>query len=156
MALIETRYVSADARSARRPHSAQTDIRDRDKLGSDAAYLSGRYSPGNKHPGTNSILRLPGAELVKEGVRAGDLLAVTEASARTIVVRCATTAPCGTSPLARPSATPRGTWRLPARAGKPQPSQTAAVADWPCSAGPSSCLLRAAHPRAARTEGQAV
>src|SRR5258706_9566252 len=88
MALIETRYVSADARSARHPHSAQTDIRDRGKLGSDAACLSDRYSPGNKHPGTNSILRLPVAELVKEGVRAGDLLAATEASARTIVVRC--------------------------------------------------------------------
>jgi hypothetical protein len=54
----------------------------------DAAYLADRYSPGNKHPGTNSILRLPGAELVKAGVRAGDLLAATEASARTIVVHC--------------------------------------------------------------------
>ncbi|HEV3292328.1 MAG TPA: hypothetical protein VG123_25430 [Streptosporangiaceae bacterium] len=54
----------------------------------DAAYLADRYTPGNKHPGTNSILRLPGAELVKAGVRAGDLLAATEASARTIVVRC--------------------------------------------------------------------
>jgi hypothetical protein len=54
----------------------------------DAAYLADRYSPGNRHPGTNSILRLPGAELVKAGVRAGDLLASTEASARTIVVHC--------------------------------------------------------------------
>jgi hypothetical protein len=53
-----------------------------------AAYLADRYSPGNKHPGTNSILRLPGAALVKAGVRAGDLLAATEASARTIVVHC--------------------------------------------------------------------
>jgi hypothetical protein len=52
------------------------------------AYLADRYSPGNKHPGTNAILSLPGAELVKAGVRAGDLLAATEASARTIVVRC--------------------------------------------------------------------
>jgi hypothetical protein len=54
----------------------------------DAAYLADRYSRGNRHPGTNSILRLPGTELVKAGVRAGDLLAATEASARTIVVRC--------------------------------------------------------------------
>jgi hypothetical protein len=54
----------------------------------DAAYLADRYSRGNRHPGTNSILRLPGAELVKAGVRAGDLLAATEASARTIVVHC--------------------------------------------------------------------
>jgi hypothetical protein len=52
------------------------------------AYLADRYSAGNKHPGTNSILSLPGGELVKAGVRAGDLLAATEASARTIVVHC--------------------------------------------------------------------
>ena len=57
----------------------------------DAAYLADRYSPGNRHPGSNSILRLTGTELVTAGVRAGDLLAATEASARTIVVRCART-----------------------------------------------------------------
>lgn len=54
----------------------------------DAAYLADRYSPGNPHPGTNTILRLPGVDLVKAGVRAGDLLAATEARARTIVVHC--------------------------------------------------------------------
>jgi hypothetical protein len=56
-----------------------------------AAYLADRYSPHNRHPGTNSILRLPGTELVKAGVRAGDLLVATEGSARTIAVRCART-----------------------------------------------------------------
>jgi hypothetical protein len=56
---------------------------------SDAAYLADRYSKGNRHPGTDSILRLPGSELIKAGVHAGDLLVATEASARTIVVRCA-------------------------------------------------------------------
>jgi len=55
----------------------------------DAAYLADRYSKGNRHPGTNSILRLPGHELIKAGARAGDLLVATEGSARTIVVRCA-------------------------------------------------------------------
>ncbi len=54
-----------------------------------AAYLADRYSKGNRHPGTNSILRLPGPELIKAGARAGDLLIATEAGARTIVVRCA-------------------------------------------------------------------
>lgn len=44
-----------------------------------------------KHPGTNSILRLRGLDLVKAGIRPGDLLAATEASARTIAVRCAST-----------------------------------------------------------------
>ncbi len=55
----------------------------------DAAYLADRYSPRNRHPGTNSILRLPGAELIKAGARPGDLLVATEASARSILVRCA-------------------------------------------------------------------
>ena len=54
-----------------------------------AAYLADRYSPHNRHPGTNSILRLPGPELIKAGVRPGDLLVATEGSARTIVVHCA-------------------------------------------------------------------
>jgi hypothetical protein len=56
---------------------------------SDAAYLADRYSKGNRHPGTNSILRLPGPELVKAGVRA-------------------------ISRLVPPSATPRGTSCSPA------------------------------------------
>jgi hypothetical protein len=54
-----------------------------------SAYLADRFSRGNKHPGTNSILRLPGSELSKAGVRPGDLLVATEGSARTIDVRCA-------------------------------------------------------------------
>jgi len=54
-----------------------------------SAYLADRFSRGNKHPGTDSILRLPGAELIKADVRPGDLLVATEGSARTIDVRCA-------------------------------------------------------------------
>ena len=54
-----------------------------------AAYLADRFSKGNRHPGTNSILRLPGSELMKAGVRPGDLLVATEGGARTIAVRCA-------------------------------------------------------------------
>jgi hypothetical protein len=57
----------------------------------DAAYLANRHSNGNKHPGTDSILRLTGSQLVKAGVRPGDLLVATEGSASTIVVRCANT-----------------------------------------------------------------
>jgi hypothetical protein len=56
---------------------------------SDAAYLADRFSKGNRHPGTDSILRLPGTELVKAGVHTGDLLVATEGSARTIAVHCA-------------------------------------------------------------------
>lgn len=55
----------------------------------DSAYLADRFSRGNKHPGTDSILRLPGPELIKAGVKPGDLLVATEGGARTIDVRCA-------------------------------------------------------------------
>jgi hypothetical protein len=43
---------------------------------------------GQPAPRTNCILRLPGAELIPVGFRPGDALAATEASARTIAVRC--------------------------------------------------------------------
>lgn len=38
------------------------------------------------HPGTDSILRLPGSQLLKAGAHPGDLLVSTEASAHTVVV----------------------------------------------------------------------
>jgi hypothetical protein len=53
-----------------------------------SVYLADRRSPGNPHPGTDSILRLPGAQLLQAGVRAGDLLVASEGGAKTIVVRC--------------------------------------------------------------------
>jgi hypothetical protein len=52
------------------------------------AYLADRFSRGNAHPGTNNLLRLPGNELIKAGVRDGDLLVASEGGAQTIVVRC--------------------------------------------------------------------
>jgi hypothetical protein len=52
------------------------------------AFLADRFSRGNAHPGTNNLLRLPGSELIKAGVRPGDLLVASEGAAQTIVVRC--------------------------------------------------------------------
>jgi hypothetical protein len=57
-----------------------------------AAYVADRRSPGNRHPGTNSILRLSGAELTSAGVHAGDLVVTSEAGAQTIVITCSATA----------------------------------------------------------------
>jgi hypothetical protein len=54
-----------------------------------SAYVADRKTPGNPHPGNNAILRLSGADLRAAGVRAGDLVVVNEASADTVVVRCA-------------------------------------------------------------------
>lgn len=53
-----------------------------------SAYLSDRRSPGNPHPGTDSILRLSGVSLVEAGVGPGDLLVASEGGAKTIAVRC--------------------------------------------------------------------
>jgi hypothetical protein len=55
-----------------------------------SAYVADRKTPGNPHPGDNAILRLTGADLIAAGVHAGDLVVVSEASADTIVVHCAT------------------------------------------------------------------
>lgn len=56
-----------------------------------SAYLADRVSAGNPHPGTDHILRLSGAAVLHAGVRVGDLLVASEASAATIAVHCATT-----------------------------------------------------------------
>ena len=59
--------------------------------GASAAYLADRFSPGNRHPGDDAILRLSAAGLARAGIRAGDLVVATEGGARTIDVRCAAT-----------------------------------------------------------------
>jgi hypothetical protein len=59
--------------------------------GATTAYLADRFSAGNKHPGDDTILSLPAAQLTRAGIRAGDLLVATEGGAKTIDVRCADT-----------------------------------------------------------------
>jgi hypothetical protein len=56
-----------------------------------AAYVADRGTPGNRHPGTDSILRLPGAELTEAGARPGDLIVTSEGGAQTIVISCSAT-----------------------------------------------------------------
>jgi len=63
-----------------------------------SAYVADRRSPGNPHPGTDSILRLSGIDLTKASLRPGDLLVANEGGALTIAVRCAAT--CTTHYLA--------------------------------------------------------
>jgi hypothetical protein len=53
------------------------------------AYVADRLTPGNRHPGTGTVLRLPAAGLLRAGTRPGDLLVAAEGGARTIRVRCA-------------------------------------------------------------------
>lgn len=56
-----------------------------------AAYFADRSTPGNPHPGTDSLLRLSEQSLTGAGVREGDLLAATEGGAALIAIRCGTT-----------------------------------------------------------------
>jgi hypothetical protein len=53
-----------------------------------SAYLADRRSPGNRHPGTDSILRLTGTQVAHAGAQPGDLLIATEGGAKTILVHC--------------------------------------------------------------------
>ena len=53
-----------------------------------AAFLADRGTPGNPHPGTDSILTIAADALLRADVRAGDLLVATEGGADTIAVRC--------------------------------------------------------------------
>jgi hypothetical protein len=54
-----------------------------------AAFFSDMGSPGSPTTGTDSLLVLQGGELARARLRAGELLAATEAGAKTIAVRCA-------------------------------------------------------------------
>ena len=55
------------------------------------AFLADRFSAGNAHPGTDNLLGIRGSELIKAGVRPGDLLVAGEGGAQTIVVQCSAT-----------------------------------------------------------------
>lgn len=52
------------------------------------AYFSDLGAPGSPTEGTDSLLMLRGADLAAGSLRPGDLVAVTEAGARTISIRC--------------------------------------------------------------------
>ena len=52
------------------------------------AYLADAPAPQSPTKGTDSVLSVSGADLVRAGVRAGDLLVASEAGARTIRIRC--------------------------------------------------------------------
>jgi hypothetical protein len=55
-----------------------------------SAYVADRKTKGNAHPGNDVILHVTGAALLAAGVRAGDLVVVSEGGADTVIVRCST------------------------------------------------------------------
>jgi hypothetical protein len=56
--------------------------------GTEDALLADRFTPGNRHPGDDVVLRIRASALAAAGVRAGDLLVATEGGALTDDVRC--------------------------------------------------------------------
>ncbi len=58
---------------------------------SGAAYFSDLTAPGSPTPGTGHLLVLRGQELARARLAPGELVAATEAGAKTIAVRCART-----------------------------------------------------------------
>ncbi len=55
-----------------------------------AAYYADRFTAKNRHPGSNSLLRLSSAQLAAAGVQDGDLLVATEGGGTLIAVHCDT------------------------------------------------------------------
>lgn len=53
-----------------------------------AVFYADRATPGNPHPGNDTLLRMTSADLGVAGVQDGDLLAVTEGGVTMIDVRC--------------------------------------------------------------------
>lgn len=73
-------------------------------------YYSDRLTPGNPHPGTDSLLRLSSSDISAAGVQEGDLLVATEGGARLVAVRCATT--CTVIPVVSTATTAHGEGHL--------------------------------------------
>jgi hypothetical protein len=75
-----------------------------------SAFFADRATPGNPHPGTDSLLNLSADALLAAGVREGDLLAATEGAATAIAIRC--TSSCQTLRVASGPAVAHGEGHL--------------------------------------------
>ena len=75
-----------------------------------SVFYADRATPGNRHPGTDSLLRLTAADLSIGGVLEGDLLATTEGGATMIDVRCE--AGCTVTPVVQTPTTAHGEGHL--------------------------------------------
>jgi hypothetical protein len=53
-----------------------------------SALVADRRTPGNPHPGDDTVLRIDGSSLIAAGVRPGDLIAATEGGAQTDAITC--------------------------------------------------------------------
>lgn len=87
-----------------------------------ALYLADRASPGNAHPGTDSVLRLTSTDLATAPVQDGDLLVATEGGAQLVDVRCAAT--CAVATVVATATRAHGEGHLVFTLTPPPPSPT--------------------------------
>ena len=95
-----------------------------------AVYFADRMTPGSPHPGSDSVLRLPSADLAAAGVQDGDMLVATEGGATMVAVRCA--ASCIVIPVVTTPTAAHGEGHLaftftPAASPAPSPSPRVAT-----------------------------
>jgi len=107
------------------------------------AYFADRSTPGNRYPGTGSLLSLDVTVLAQAGVRDGDLLGASEGGARTIAVRCDSA--CHVTQVASGPAPAHVEGHLLLVADQPLPGAAALpqAADLGAAARTQSILLRA-------------
>lgn len=84
-------------------------------------YFADRSTPGNPHPGTDSVLTLQAADLASAGVQEGDLLAATEGGGQLIAVRCVEAA-CQILPVISTATKAHGEGHLVLVTSAPPPS----------------------------------
>jgi hypothetical protein len=93
-------------------------------------YYADRFTKGNRHPGTDHLLRLSSSALDAAGVREGDMLVAFEGGATLIAIRCDAT--CGVTAVVRTPTRAHGEGHLaftvnPPRAASPTPVALAAA-----------------------------
>ena len=90
--------------------------------GASVAYMADRVTPGNPHPGTDSLLRLSASALNAAGIKPGDALVGTEGGATVVDIRCGSR--CSARIVATGPAVAHGEGKLlvvPATSAVPQP-----------------------------------
>ena len=94
-----------------------------------AVFYADRLTPGNPHPGTDSLLTLPAADATTAGVHEGDLFAVTEGGATAIDVGCLSSS-CFVTPVITAATRAHGEGHVVFKVNNPpaaaSPSPTAA------------------------------
>ena len=106
-----------------------------DDLSTLTVYFADRGTPGNPHAGSDNLLALTGAALVRAGARPGDLLVATEGGAGLLDVRCDTSS-CRVTNVLADNRVSHGEGHILVVAGAPAPTFQPAPAA--LTAGPIS------------------